>query len=50
LFDRLDIEDAAYGGKDNSNDILNHDPVIFIHGNSDIGVGTGNVSLGVLDW
>jgi hypothetical protein len=38
-FDRPDILDGAYGGKASKTDITVKQPVIFIHGNSDIGAG-----------
>jgi len=31
---------GAYGGKSSSDQSISHEPVIYIHGNSDIAVGT----------
>ena len=39
-FPRTEIVGGAYGGKASSSDKITHEPVIFIHGNSDIAVGT----------
>ena len=38
-YDRTDLDGGAYGGKSSDSDPINHKPVIFIHGNSDIAVG-----------
>lgn len=38
-FDRTDLFGGAYGGKTSDSDIINNEPVIFIHGNSDVAVG-----------
>jgi pimeloyl-ACP methyl ester carboxylesterase len=40
-FARNDIECAAYGGKAYPNEKINRTPVIFVHGNGDIGFGRG---------
>ena len=48
-FDRPDLICAAYGGKSEKSEKLNHYPVIFIHGNSDIGFGRGKAD-GNKDW
>ena len=40
-FERKDIKCAAYGGKRDSSEKLIHYPVVFVHGNSDIGFGRG---------
>lgn len=40
-FARDDLSGGSYGGKTGNNDPIQHDPVIFIHGNSDKAVGTG---------
>ena len=39
-FERNDLVGGAYGGKSSDDEKINHNPVIFIHGNSDIAVGT----------
>jgi hypothetical protein len=39
-FERLDLVGGAYGGKSSDTDNLNHAPIVFFHGNSDIAVGT----------
>lgn len=41
-FQRSDIECAAFGGKASSKDTIAKTPIIFIHGNSDIGFGKGS--------
>jgi hypothetical protein len=38
-FDRTDLVGGAFGGKASADEKLTHDPVIFLHGNSDIAVG-----------
>lgn len=38
-FERSDLEGGAYGGKNSDSDSIKHEPVIFIHGNSDIAAG-----------
>lgn len=38
-YDRSDLEGGSFGGKASKDEVLTHDPVIFIHGNSDIAVG-----------
>lgn len=43
-FDRPDIHCAAFGGKASSKEKINKTPVIFVHGNSDIGFGDGSTS------
>ena len=39
-FERLDLVGGAYGGKSSDTETLNHAPIVFFHGNSDIAVGT----------
>lgn len=48
-FDRPEIKCAAYGGKSSSKDKLKKTPIIFIHGNSDIGFGRGTED-GYVSW
>jgi hypothetical protein len=36
-FTRLDISNATFGGKESANETIENTPVIFFHGNSDIG-------------
>lgn len=48
-FDRPDIKCGAYGGKTSDKDTLKHAPVIFIHGNSDVGFGRGTAD-GYVSW
>ena len=38
-YERTDLEGGAYGGRSSDTDTIKHNPVIFIHGNSDIAVG-----------
>lgn len=40
-FARTDLVGGSYGGKSSDADTVTHEPVIFIHGNSDKAVGTG---------
>lgn len=40
-FERLDLVGGAYGGKSDDHDTINHVPIVFIHGNTDIAVGIG---------
>ncbi len=40
--DRTDIKCASFGGKSDANETITNRPVIFIHGNSDIGFGRGS--------
>ena len=46
-FDRSELVGGAYGGKSSSSDVITHQPVVFIHGNSDIAVGQPKMST---DW
>jgi triacylglycerol lipase len=39
-FERSDLVGGAYGGKSSPSDQIKHTPIIFLHGNSDIAVGT----------
>lgn len=39
-FERADLVGGAYGGKESDADTVSHDPIVFFHGNSDVGVGT----------
>lgn len=48
-FERSDIKCGAYGGRSNSGDKINKTPVIFIHGNSDVGFGRGTAD-GYVAW
>ena len=48
-FSRPDLKCAAYGGKENAKDTITHTPVIFIHGNSDLGFGRGTTD-GYVSW
>lgn len=45
-FERLDLVGGAYGGKSSDTDNLNHAPIVFFHGNSDIAVGTQGLFTG----
>ena len=42
-FNRSDVGCGAYGGKSNDADKIVNRPIIFIHGNSDVGFGRGTV-------
>lgn len=42
-FNRSDIKCGSYGGKKSSNDKMVKIPIIFIHGNSDVGFGRGTL-------
>lgn len=48
-FDRNDLKCASFGGKANSTDKISKTPIIFIHGNSDIGFGRGSTD-GYTSW
>lgn len=48
-FDRPDIKCGAYGGKASKDETLKNIPVIFIHGNSDVGFGRGTTD-GYVSW
>lgn len=48
-FDRPDLKCAAFGGKANAKDTIKKVPVIFIHGNSDLGFGRGATD-GYVSW
>lgn len=48
-FDRSDLKCAAFGGKASPTDTISKTPVIFIHGNSDIGFGRGSTD-GYTSW
>jgi len=48
-FDRTDLKCAAYGGKAAAKDKIAKTPLIFIHGNSDIGFGRGSTD-GYVAW
>ncbi|MBK7863946.1 MAG: lipase [Archangiaceae bacterium] len=43
-FARDDLEGGSFGGRRRAGDPLTHQPVIFIHGNSDTAVGPGAMS------
>jgi len=38
-FARDDLEGGSYGGRNTANETLRHEPVVFVHGNSDRAVG-----------
>jgi hypothetical protein len=42
-FQRSDLVGGSYGGKVSASDTVVHEPVIFIHGNSDKALGTGGL-------
>jgi len=48
-FERTDLVGGAYGGKSTSGDKITHEPVVFIHGNSDIAVGVTGDFTGFTD-
>lgn len=48
-FERPDIKCGAFGGKTSDSDTLKNVPVIFIHGNSDVGFGRGTAD-GYVSW
>ena len=48
-FERTDIKCAQYGGKASAKDKIKKIPVIFIHGDSDIGFGRGSTD-GYVSW
>jgi len=41
-YNRDDIAGGAFGGKTDDSDTITHTPIIMIHGNSDVAVGTGS--------
>lgn len=41
-FDRPDLSDGAFGGMDSDADMVTRQPVIFLTGNTDHGVGVNN--------
>jgi len=45
-FERNDLVGGSFGGKSSDSDKLNHYPVIYFHGNSDIAVGTNDLFTG----
>ena len=45
-FERTDLVGGAFGGKSSDTDSVNHNPVIFFHGNSDVAVGTNDLFTG----
>lgn len=49
-FDRTDLKGGAYGGKALSSQQVKNNPIIFIHGNSDIAVGTGTTTAWQTGW
>jgi hypothetical protein len=42
----LDLVGGAYGGKSSDSDKLQHNPIVFFHGNSDVAVGTYDLFTG----
>jgi hypothetical protein len=48
-FDRPDIKCGAFGGKANSTDKIVKRPIVFVHGNSDVGFGRGTTD-GYVSW
>jgi triacylglycerol lipase len=48
-FDRPDLKCPSFGGKSSKNDKIQKTPVIFIHGNSDVGFGRGTTD-GYASW
>jgi triacylglycerol lipase len=42
----LDLVGGAYGGKSSDSDKLQHNPIVFFHGNSDVAVGTNDLFTG----
>lgn len=45
-FERTDLVGGSYGGKSSDSDTLKHAPIIFFHGNSDIGTGVVDLFTG----
>ena len=45
-FERKDLKGGAYGGFSAERETISHHPVVFIHGNSDIGAGNYNWQTG----
>ena len=46
-YERTDLmEGGAYGGKNDDSDSVDHYPVVFFHGNSDIAVGKSSIQTG----
>jgi hypothetical protein len=48
-FPRSTLKCGSYGGKASDSDPISHNPIVFIHGNSDVGYGRGT-SDGYLYW
>lgn len=48
-FDRSDLKCGSFGGKDTAKETIEKIPVIFIHGNSDVGFGRGTAD-GYVSW
>ena len=48
-FNRKDIRCGEYGGKADDSDTIRKNPVIFIHGNSDVGFSRGQID-GYASW
>ena len=39
-FERPDLAGGSYGGKENDEELIENKPIIFIHGNGDMAMGT----------
>jgi len=48
-FERRDLKCSCFGGKTSKDQPITHNPIIFIHGNSDVGFGRGEVD-GYAKW
>lgn len=48
-FERSDIKCGTFGGKSSSSQKIKKTPIIFIHGNSDVGFGRGTAD-GYVSW
>jgi triacylglycerol lipase len=48
-FKRSDLKCAAFGGKASAKDKISKTPIVFVHGNSDIGFGRGSTD-GYVSW
>jgi hypothetical protein len=48
-FQRSSLKCGSYGGKASDSDSPKHTPIVFIHGNSDVGYGRGTTD-GYVYW
>ena len=45
-FKRTELAGGSYGGKQKDSDQIKNIPIIFIHGNGDVAVGTNDTQIG----